>query len=141
MSSYPWAAGYIDDGDRPKIVTSRFHLEDGYTLERYHATGGYDGLRAALARTPGEVHEDVKAATVLGRGGAGFPAGTKWGLMPAGKYPRYLVVNGDESEPGTYKDRLLMERDPHQLIEGCLIAAFAAGLAQVFLYRSEEHTS
>ena len=68
------------------------------------------------------------------RGGAGFPAGTKWGLTPAGKFPRYLVVNGDESEPGTYKDRLLMERDPHQLIEGCLIAAYAAGLSQVFLY-------
>jgi NADH-quinone oxidoreductase subunit F len=134
MTSYPWAAGYIDDGDRPKVVTSRFHLADGYTLERSHATGGYEGLKAALKRTPVDVHEEVKAATVLGRGGAGFPAGTKWGLMPAGKFPRYLVVNGDESEPGTYKDRLLMERDPHQLIEGCLIAAYAAGLSQVFLY-------
>jgi NADH-quinone oxidoreductase subunit F len=134
VSSYPWAAGYIDDGDRPKIVTSRFQYEDGYTLDRYHATGGYDGLRSVLRRTPGEVHEEVKKATVLGRGGAGFPAGTKWGLMPAGKYPRYLVVNGDESEPGTYKDRLLMECDPHQLIEGSLIAAYAAGLSQVFLY-------
>jgi NADH-quinone oxidoreductase subunit F len=134
MSSYPWAAGYIDDGDRPKIVTSRFHLEDSYTLERYHATGGYEGLRAALAKAPSQVHDEVRGATILGRGGAGFPAGTKWGLMPADKYPRYLVVNGDESEPGTYKDRLLMERDPHQLIEGCLIAAYAAGLAQVFLY-------
>ena len=134
MSTYPWAAGYIDDGDRPKVVTSRFHYEDSYTLERYHATGGYDGLRAVLGTTPSAVHENVKAATVLGRGGAGFPAGTKWGLMPPGKFPRYLVVNGDESEPGTYKDRLLMERDPHQLIEGCLIAAFAAGLSQVFLY-------
>ncbi|MEN9823926.1 MAG: NADH-quinone oxidoreductase subunit NuoF, partial [Actinomycetota bacterium] len=134
MSSYPWAAGYVDDGDRPKIVTSRFHLEDGYTLERYEATGGYQGLRAALARPAAAVHDEVRSATVLGRGGAGFPAGTKWGLMPADKYPRYLVVNGDESEPGTYKDRLLMERDPHQLIEGCLIAAYAAGLAQVFLY-------
>jgi NADH-quinone oxidoreductase subunit F len=134
MSTYPWAAGFIDDGDRPKIVTSRFHLEDGYTIERYMATGGYDGLKAALQRQPGEVHEQVKNATILGRGGAGFPAGTKWGLTPAGKFPRYLVVNGDESEPGTYKDRLLMERDPHQLIEGCLIAAYAAGLSQVFLY-------
>ena len=65
MSTYPWAAGYIDDGDRPKIVTSRFQYEDGYTLERYHATGGYQALRAVLARTPGEVHEEVKAATVL----------------------------------------------------------------------------
>jgi NADH-quinone oxidoreductase subunit F len=134
MTTYPWAAGYIDDGDRPKVVTSRFQYEDGHTIERYHATGGYQALKAALQRTPAEVHEEVKAATVLGRGGAGFPAGTKWGLMPTQKYPRYLVVNGDESEPGTYKDRLLMERDPHQLVEGCLIAAYAAGLSQVFLY-------
>ena len=83
---------------------------------------------------PPDVHEEVKNATVLGRGGAGFPAGTKWGLTPPGVLPRYLVVNGDESEPGTYKDRLLMERDPHQLIEGCLIACYAAGLSQCFLY-------
>ena len=60
----------------------------------------------------------MKAASLLGRGGAGFPAGTKWGFCPPGVWPRYLVVNGDESEPGTYKDRMLMERDPHQLIEG-----------------------
>ena len=134
MSRYAWAPGYTDDGDRPKIVTSRFQYEDGYTLDRYLATGGYVGLRAALGRTPSEVHDEVKSATVLGRGGAGFPAGTKWGLTPQGVWPRYLVVNGDESEPGTYKDRLLMERDPHQLIEGCLIASYAAGLSQVFLY-------
>ena len=80
------------------------------------------------------MHDEVKSATVLGRGGAGFPAGVKWGLTPQGVWPRYLVVNGDESEPGTYKDRLLMERDPHQLIEGCLIACYAAGLSQCFLY-------
>lgn len=134
MSSYTWAPGFIDDGDRPQIVTSRFQYDDGYTLERFLATGGYAGLKAALARTPVQVHEEVKAATVLGRGGAGFPAGTKWGLCPEAVWPRYLVVNGDESEPGTYKDRLLMERDPHQLIEGCLIACYAAGLSQCFLY-------
>jgi NADH-quinone oxidoreductase subunit F len=103
-------------------------------LQRYLATDGYKGLRAALGRAANEVHDEVKSATVLGRGGAGFPAGTKWGLTPQGVYPRYLVVNGDESEPGTYKDRLLMERDPHQLIEGCLIACYAAGLSQCFLY-------
>ena len=80
------------------------------------------------------MHEEVRSATVLGRGGAGFPAGVKWGLTPQGVWPRYLVVNGDESEPGTYKDRLLMELDPHQLIEGCLIACYAAGLSQCFLY-------
>ena len=74
--------------------------------------------------------EEVKKSTLLGRGGAGFPAGTKWGFTPQGVWPRYLVVNGDESEPGTYKDRLLMECDPHQLIEGCLIACYAAGLSR-----------
>ena len=115
-------------------MTSRFEYEDSYTLQRYLATDGYKGLRAALGRAANEVHDEVKSATVLGRGGAGFPAGTKWGLTPQGVYPRYLVVNGDESEPGTYKDRLLMERDPHQLIEGCLIACYAAGLSQCFLY-------
>ena len=133
MTTYPWAAGYVA-GDRPQIVTARFQYEDSHTLERYLATGGYQGLRAALAKPGSSVHDDVKGATVLGRGGAGFPAGTKWGLTPAGKFPRYLVVNGDESEPGTYKDRLLMECDPHQLIEGCLIACYAAGLSQCFLY-------
>lgn len=122
------------EGDRPKIVTSRFEYEDSYTIERYLATGGYEGLKAALAMTPEAMSGEVKASTLLGRGGAGFPAGVKWGFTPQGVWPRYLVVNGDESEPGTYKDRLLMERDPHQLIEGCLIACYAAGLSQCFLY-------
>ena len=122
------------EGDRPKIVTSRFEYEDSYTLERYLATGGYEGLKAALAKGPEAMAGEVKASTLLGRGGAGFPAGVKWGFTPQGVWPRYLVVNGDESEPGTYKDRLLMERDPHQLIEGCLIACYAAGLSQCFLY-------
>ena len=95
-------------GDRPKVVTSRFEFEDSHTLQRYLATGGYEGLRKALGRPATEVHDEVKSATILGRGGAGFPAGNKWGLTPAEVWPRYLVVNGDESEPGTYKDRLLM---------------------------------
>ena len=133
VSPLPWAPGFYP-GDRPQIVTSRFQYEDGHTLERYHATGGYEGLRAALAKPPDEVAEEVKNSTLLGRGGAGFPAGVKWGFTPQGVWPRYLVVNGDESEPGTYKDRLLMECDPHQLIEGCLIASYAAGLSQCFLY-------
>ena len=133
MTTYPHAPGFIA-GDRPQIVTSRFQYEDSHTLRRYLATEGYEGLRAALRRTPQAVHEEVRSATLLGRGGAGFPAGVKWGLTPQGVWPRYLVVNGDESEPGTYKDRLLMELDPHQLIEGCLIACYAAGLSQCFLY-------
>ena len=127
------AAGYVDYGG-PKLVTSRFGFEDSHTLARSEATGGYVGLRAALDMRPSEVHGEVRDATLLGRGGAGFPAGVKWGFCPEGVWPRYLVVNGDESEPGTYKDRLLMERDPHQLIEGCLIACYALGLSQCFLY-------
>ena len=132
-TTFKHAPGFVT-GDRPKIVTSRFEFSDSFTIERYLATDGYKGLRAALSRPANEIHDDVKSATVLGRGGAGFPAGTKWGLTPQQVWPRYLVVNGDESEPGTYKDRLLMERDPHQLIEGCLIACYAAGLSQCFLY-------
>ena len=127
------AAGYVDYGG-PKLVTSRFGFEDSHTLARSEATGGYVGLRAALDMRPPEVHGEVRDATLLGRGGAGFPAGVKWGFCPEGVWPRYLVVNGDESEPGTYKDRLLMERDPHQFIEGCLIACYALGLSQCFLY-------
>ncbi len=129
----PHAAGYVRNGG-PTLLTARFSYEDSFTLERAEAIGGYDGLRAALALDPARVHEEVRAATLLGRGGAGFPAGVKWGFCPEGVWPRYLVVNGDESEPGTYKDRLLMERDPHQLIEGCLIACYALGLSQCFLY-------
>ncbi|MDG1697246.1 MAG: NADH-quinone oxidoreductase subunit NuoF [Ilumatobacter sp.] len=121
-------------GDRPKVVTSRFEYEDSHTLERFLATDGYNGLKKCLEMSPQEMHDEVRNSTVLGRGGAGFPAGVKWGFTPQGVWPRYLVVNGDESEPGTYKDRLLMERDPHQLIEGCLIACYAAGLSQCFLY-------
>ena len=116
------------------IVTSRRDLPDGHTLSGYLTTGGYEGLRRALAAAPAAVHDEIRAASLLGRGGAGFPAGVKWGFCPPNVWPRYLVVNGDESEPGTYKDRLLMERDPHQLIEGCLIACYALGLSQCFLY-------
>ncbi|MEZ5376491.1 MAG: NADH-quinone oxidoreductase subunit NuoF [Acidimicrobiales bacterium] len=128
----PHAAGYVDN-EGPKVVSSRFPYEDSFTLERSQATGGYEALRKALAMSPAEVAGEVKEAVLLGRGGAGFPAGIKWGFMPP-VWPRYLVVNGDESEPGTYKDRLLMERDPHQLIEGCVITCYALGLNQCFLY-------
>jgi NADH-quinone oxidoreductase subunit F len=120
--------------DAPKIITSRFEHDDSHTLARYEATGGYQALRRALSMSPQQVSEEVKSASLLGRGGAGFPAGVKWGFCPDGVWPRYVVVNGDESEPGTYKDRLLMERDPHQLIEGVLIACWAIGASQAFLY-------
>ncbi|HEX6237344.1 MAG TPA: NADH-quinone oxidoreductase subunit NuoF [Acidimicrobiales bacterium] len=119
----------------PRIVSSRWDLYDGHTLDRYRATGGYEALRRAVTEmTPAQVTEEVKAASLLGRGGAGFPAGVKWGFCPPGVFPRYVVVNGDESEPGTYKDRIIMERDPHLLIEGTLLACYAIGAAQAFLY-------
>jgi NADH-quinone oxidoreductase subunit F len=124
-------------GGVPAVVSSRWGVGDGHTIDGYRRSGSYEGyasIRAALAMSPGAVGSLVKDATLLGRGGAGFPAGVKWGFCPPGVWPRYLVVNGDESEPGTFKDRLLMERDPHQLIEGCLIAAYAIGAQQVFLY-------
>jgi NADH-quinone oxidoreductase subunit F len=117
------------------IVTDRLsRYDDAHTLTRAVETGAYASLRKALEQTPEEVHEQVKTAVLQGRGGAGFPAGNKWGLLPAGKFPRWLVVNGDESEPGTYKDRILMESDPHQLIEGSLICAYAIRASQVFIY-------
>ena len=118
----------------PLITTSRWEIEDAHTIDRYVETEGYKALTKALTLTPEEVHDEVKKASLLGRGGAGFPAGVKWGFLPENVWPRYLVVNGDESEPGTYKDRILLERDPHQLIEGCLITCYALGLSQCFLY-------
>lgn len=128
----PHAQGYVDN-EGPKVVSSRFIHDDSHTLERALATDAYEGMKIALSKAPHEVAALVKEAVVLGRGGAGFPAGIKWGFMPP-VWPRYLVVNGDESEPGTYKDRLLMENDPHQLIAGCIITCYALGLNQCFLY-------
>jgi len=119
--------------DHPRIVTSRVAYEDSYTLERFLATGGYDGLRKALSMTPGQVHDEVNAASLLGRGGAGFPAGRKWSMRRPAE-TTYLVVNGDESEPATFKDHMLIERDPHQIIEGAVIAAYAVGAAAAFIF-------
>jgi len=119
----------------PRIITSRFDVADGHTYAGYVRTGGYASLRKAVSSmTPQQVHDEVNAAEIQGRGGAGFLAGTKWGFLPADVHPRYLVINGDESEPGTYKDRMLMELDPHQLIEGIVIACYALNAAQAFLY-------
>ena len=117
----------------PPIVTARMGHEDSHTIGRYLATGGYEGLRAALRMGAEAVRAEVDKASLLGRGGAGFPAGRKWGMLRKAE-PVYLVVNGDESEPATFKDHLLIERDPHQIIEGAIICAFAIGAAQAFVY-------
>ncbi len=119
--------------DAPRIVTSRMGFADSYELDRYLATGGYRALRAVLERSPEEVRAEVDKASLLGRGGAGFPAGRKWSMLRQAEIT-YLVVNGDESEPATFKDHLLVERDPHQVIEGTIIAAYALGVAQAFVF-------
>ena len=119
----------------PVMLTSRFDVADGYTYDGYVRTGGYVSLRKALTEmTAADVAAQVKDATLLGRGGAGFPAGVKWSFLPPNAEPYSVVINGDESEPGTYKDRLLMELDPHQLIEGIVICCYAVGAVQAFLY-------
>lgn len=95
----------------PLVVSSRFGELNGHTLDGYKDTGSYTGyaaLNQILSMAPSQVLSTVRDATLLGRGGAGFPAGVKWGFLPPDVQPRYIVVNGDESEPGTYKDRLLM---------------------------------
>jgi NADH-quinone oxidoreductase subunit F len=119
--------------DAPLIVSSRADFADSFTLARYLDTGGYDALRKALTMFPEDVAAQVDAASLLGRGGAGFPAGRKWSMLR--KAPvSYLVVNGDESEPATFKDHFLVERDPHQLVEGVIIAAYALQVSQVFIF-------
>ena len=108
------------------------------SLAEYESRGGYLGLRKALLMSPPEITELVKKSNLRGRGGAGFPTGMKWSFVPMGKeapHPKYLVANADEMEPGTFKDRALMERDPHQLIEGMIVAAYAieADIGYIFL--------
>ncbi len=123
------------------ILTRRMeaHPSDSHTLARYEATGGYDALRKALRdMTPEQLVDEVKASNMRGRGGAGFPTGIKWGFL-APSDPRYLVINADESEPGTFKDRQLLERDPHQLIEGIVISAYALGVHTAFIYIRGEY--
>jgi NADH-quinone oxidoreductase subunit F len=116
------------------------HPSDSHTLDRYLATDGYQAARQALTTMTAEaVHEEVKASNLRGRGGAGFPTGVKWGFLPPAIRPRYLVVNGDESEPGTFKDRQLLERDPHQLIEGIIISAYAIDCHEAFIYIRGEY--
>jgi NADH-quinone oxidoreductase subunit F len=107
----------------------RVLLDNSASLEVYRANGGYEALRKVLdGMSPDDVIGEVKKSALRGRGGAGFPTGMKWGFVPKDSpKPKYVVCNADESEPGTFKDRYLMERDPHMLVEGMLIAAYALG--------------
>ncbi|GMU38113.1 MAG: NADH-quinone oxidoreductase subunit NuoF [Phycisphaerae bacterium] len=115
-------------------------VEGSRTLKVYESRGGYQAVRKALKMTPEAVVEEVKKANLRGRGGAGFPAGMKWSFLPKDRKVTYLCVNGDESEPPTFSNRVLMEHDPHQLIEGVIIAAYAVQAQVAYIYlRVEFH--
>ena len=123
------------------VLSTRFKDPDGTWLEDYVADDGYLAARKALtSMTPEEVIEEVSKPNLRGLGGAGFPAGRKWSFVPREtERPKYLVVNADEGEPGTFKDRYIMERDPHALIEGMIIAAYAIGSHKAYVYIRGEY--
>ncbi|MCL6537824.1 MAG: NADH-quinone oxidoreductase subunit NuoF [Acidothermus sp.] len=117
------------------VLTASWGSERSWTLAAYEATGGYQALRTALGMSPDAVLQLVKDSGLRGRGGAGFPTGAKWGFIPQGDgKPHYLVVNADESEPGTCKDIPLLMATPHTLIEGAIIAAYAIRAHYAFIY-------
>jgi NADH-quinone oxidoreductase subunit F len=122
------------------ILTRNFARSDSHTLSVYRETGGYQAWAKAQAMEPAAILEEVKRSNLRGLGGAGFPTGTKWSFIPKTHTgPVYLVINADEGEPGTFKDRYLLERDPHALIEGMLIAARAIRSATAFVYIRGEY--
>ncbi len=123
-----------------KLLTEFYHLDEFRGLEGYKKHGGYEVLKKALKMQPQAIIDEVKASGLRGRGGAGFSTGTKWGFLPKNNEPRYLLCNADEGEPGTFKDRLMMEKAPHQLIEGMIISGFAINSAKGYIYvRGEYH--
>ncbi len=138
---WPVGPGRHGGKEETNFLLARVDKPDAHRIETYIADGGYATARAIVTgeKTPQQVIDDVKAAVVRGRGGAGFPAGLKWSFLPAGKYPRYLVVNADESEPGTFKDRMIMEYDPHQLIEGIILTCYAIEAERAFIYVRGEY--
>jgi NADH-quinone oxidoreductase subunit F len=123
-------------GPYPRVVTHGFDVPSIDQLEVYRAHGGYEALTKALRDfQPEELAEEVKASGLRGRGGAGFATGVKWGFLPKeSARPRYLCVNADESEPGTFKDRMIMEVSPHQVVEGTILAAYATRVRHAFIY-------
>jgi NADH-quinone oxidoreductase subunit F len=119
---------------------SEHYADDAYrTLRGYEAQGGYKALRKALRMDPDEVTSLVKDSGLRGRGGAGFATGLKWSFMPKGDATKVIVCNADESEPGSFKDRLILERGPHQVLEGILIGAWAMGAQKTFIYIRGEY--
>ncbi len=128
------------DPQEVKVLTKRFGLENSASLDTYLATEGYQGFLKAREMTADGIIAEVKASNLRGRGGAGFPTGMKWSFVPrTSPKPKYIVVNADESEPGTCKDRLLIENDPHQLLEGMMIAGLAVDAHVGYIYIRGEY--
>ena len=128
-------------GDKDRIFTNLYGLEN-WRLAGARARGDWDGTRALLDKGRDGIIQEIKDSGLRGRGGAGFPAGLKWSFMPreSDGRPAYLVVNADEGEPGTCKDRDILRHDPHKLVEGCLVAGFAMGACAAYVYtRGEFH--
>jgi len=123
------------------ILSANFGKPDSHKLTAYVANGGYRAFRKALAMAPEQVVEEVKKSGLRGRGGAGFPAGMKWSFIPKTEKPKYLCVNADESEPGTFKDRYIMDLDPHKLIEGIIITCWAIRSHDCYIYIRGEYES
>ena len=115
------------------ILTHRWPKKDP-SLAGYRADGGYQGLEKALSMAPAAIVDEVKASNLRGRGGAGFPTGMKWTFLPKDVRPRYLCINADESEPGTFKDRYVCEFDPHMLLEGIAITCLALDIHLAYIY-------
>ena len=118
-----------------KVLTRHIGTPKLWKLETYRSLGGYQTLEKALREyKPEEIVTIVRDSGLRGRGGAGFPTGVKWGFLPKDNRSRYLICNGDESEPGTFKDRLLMEENPHQVLEGLIISCYAVQVRLAFIY-------
>ncbi|MCH2474432.1 MAG: NADH-quinone oxidoreductase subunit NuoF [Gemmatimonadota bacterium] len=129
---------YVSDLE-VRVISKYFGDPAHRRIDTYVERGGYKALEKALALEPDAVTDEIKASGLRGRGGAGFPTGIKWSFMPKEPTrPHYLLCNADESEPGTFKDRELMRWDPHQLIEGCLIGAYAIRAQHVYIYSRGE---
>jgi NADH-quinone oxidoreductase subunit F len=126
--------------DEMRIITAHTDQKHARSLSEYEATGGYHALKKARKEIqPDALIEMIKQSELRGRGGAGFSTGAKWGFVPKDAPIKYLVCNCDESEPGTFKDRLIIERDPHQLIEGVILASYAIGATAAFIYCRGEY--
>ncbi|MDH5682693.1 MAG: NADH-quinone oxidoreductase subunit F, partial [Spirochaetota bacterium] len=116
------------------VLLKHINEDKSETIEYYLSHGGYEGAKKALSMAPGDVTEEVKSSGLRGRGGAGFPTGLKWSFIPPDNKPVYLACNADESEPGTFKDRYIIEGDPHELLEGIIICCWAIQSNQAYIY-------